>query len=187
MGEAAGSRSRPALRAGWATGLDVTAATYPAGTTLAGVPTTRRALAIAASALALAAPPVASAQTPGDEQYTDPFGGSAPSQPEPSDDDDGGGGSQPQPSDDDGGGGSQPQPSDDDAAGDGTDGATPPAATTAPPDTGGSVTSSTPATTTETLAATGFDAATLALGGAILLAGGLALRVTLSERGRRRR
>ena len=141
-----------------------------------GAVTARHALALAAAALALASPPAASAQTPGDDQYTDPFGGSTPSQPERSDGD-GGGSEQEAPEPSTGGGGSsgggetvQPAPS------------APPAA--APP---------APATTTTTTAAeqqlprTGADTGLLALGGAVLLAGGVALRVTLRERGPRRR
>ena len=49
-------------------------------TTLAGV-TARHTLAIVAAAFALGTPSAASGQTPGDEQYTDPFGGGTPSQP----------------------------------------------------------------------------------------------------------
>ena len=101
-----------------------------------GAVTARHALALAAAALALASPPAASAQTPGDDQYTDPFGGSTPSQPERSDGGEGGS-EQDAPEPSTGGGGSsgggetvQPAPS------------APPAA--APP---------APATTTTTTAA----------------------------------
>ena len=128
---------------------------------------------LAAAVLALPAP--AWGQSAGDEQYEDPF---APEQGQTDEGDSSGGGDTGSSGDgsSSGGGSSgggetvQPAPS------------APPAA--APP---------APATTTTTTAAeqqlprTGADTGLLALGGAVLLAGGVALRVTLRERGPRRR
>ena len=115
-----------------------------------------RSLSLAACLVALALPSGALAQTPGDDQYTDPFGGSQ---------DEGSGG---QPEDD---GDEAPPPA-----------ATPaPAApeTSAPP---AEPAEAAPAQATEQLPYTGADAGLLAAGGATLLVGGVMLRLRLRLR-----
>jgi LPXTG-motif cell wall-anchored protein len=155
-----------------------------------------RTLLLAAAVLVFAAPAAAPAQTPGDEQYTDPFGGSTPAQPEPSDDDAGGGSepAQPEPSDDDagGGGGSGDSPGDDTSGSAGGGGSTgSPGAGTAPTGPDAPVTSAGSTTGTaapvepvaaEQLPATGADTRLMVLVGALLLAGGVAIRVRLRQR-----
>ena len=121
---------------------------------------------VVVAAIALASAPV-HAQTPGDDQYTDPFGGNSPSEPDRSGDGDDGGGSQPAPEpsggDESSSSGGTVQPSEPEAAAPAE--TTAPATTTAQAPDGG-----------EELARTGADAGLLALAGALLLATGLALR-----------
>jgi LPXTG-motif cell wall-anchored protein len=114
----------------------------------------RRTAALLVSALVLGLPGAALAQTPGDEQYQDPFGGqSEPPEPaataEPA----------PVPA-------PEPAPA-----------APPPSAT---PAAQAPVVAAAPSQA-EQLPYTGADAGLLGLGGAILLAGGIALRVRLRE------
>jgi LPXTG-motif cell wall-anchored protein len=121
------------------------------------VGTLRRTVLLAASLLVLGLPAAAAAQTPGDEQYTDPFGGGQEE-----------GGSQepeetPAPAEP-----SEPAPA-----------APAPAATQSQPQAQPSAQLQLPRT--------GADAGWLALSGTLLLAGGIALRVRLSEPPRRRR
>ena len=114
----------------------------------------RRSLSLAACLVALAPPAGALAQTPGDDQYTDPFGGSQ----------DEGSGAQP----DDGE--EAPPPAATPA---------PPASApevAAPPAAPGA------APAAEQLPYSGADAGLLALGGATLLAGGVVLRLRLRDR-----
>jgi LPXTG-motif cell wall-anchored protein len=123
------------------------------------VPAVRRSVSLAAALLVLALPAAAPAQTPGDEQYTDPFGGE---QEQPSQ----GGGSQ----GDDGG---QPEPA---------PAPEPEPAAPAAPEPAAATTAQ--ASAAEQLPRTGSpaDAGLLALGGTLLLAGGVALRLRVSER-----
>ena len=126
----------------------------------------RIAAALAAGALAL--PGAAWGQSAGDDQYEDPFA------PEPGQTEDGGSGS---------GSGSGSGTADDDSSGGGAvqPAPTPEAAPAAP---------AAAATTTaqaEQLPRTGADAGLLALAGTLLLAGGVAIRVRLSEPARPRR
>jgi hypothetical protein len=127
----------------------------------------RRSVSLAASLLVLALPAATQAQTPGDEQYTDPFGGE---QKQPSQ----GGGSQ---GDDDGG---QPEPAPE------PEPEPEPAAPTAPaePEPEPAAAEAAQAPDTEQLPRTvsPADAGLLALGGTLLLAGGVALRLRISER-----
>ena len=138
--------------------------------------TARHRLAIAVAALALAAPPAASAQTPGDDQYTDPFGGSTPSQPEQSDN----GAGQP----------AEPAPSDEDQGSSGggspDEGAAQQAPAAEPAPVSASQTVQPPSAGPQ-LPRTGADAGLIAAGGALLLTGGVVLRVRISERALRRR
>ena len=111
----------------------------------------RRSVSLAASLLVLAVPAAAPAQTPGDEQYVDPFGG-----------DQGGGGSQPDQ-------GTQepeptPAPSEPDSAA-----VAPEPAAPAPAE----------AESAQELPRTGADEGLVALAGGMLLAGGVALRLRL--------
>lgn len=111
----------------------------------------------ALAALVLALPSAAWAQGAGDEQYQDPFG-------------DEGGQSEPQ-------GGGQDDSRGEAPAGD--DDAVAPAAPEAAP---AQTAQPAPAPAAEQLPYTGADTALVGLGGALLLAGGVALRVRLSER-----
>jgi hypothetical protein len=127
------------------------------------------------AAVALALPGAAWGQSAGDEQYEDPFA------PESGQTDEGGndtgssggddtgssGGGSSGAGSSDGGGAVQPAPSEQ------------PEAVTAPP--------ATTSAAGQELPRTGADTGLLALGGAVRLAGGVALRVTLRERGPRRR
>ena len=135
------------------------------------------------AAVALALPGAAWGQSAGDEQYEDPFA------PESGQTDDGGdeGGSS---GGDEGGssGSDDTGSSGGDSSGAGSSGSggavqpTPaeqPEAVTAPP--------ATTSAAGQELPRTGADTGLLALGGAVLLAGGVVLRVTLRERGPRRR
>jgi hypothetical protein len=144
--------------------------------------------AVVAAVLALAGPAAALGQTPGDEQYTDPFGGSQPANPGGGNDGSQGGGTDGSP----GGGG---------GGGDGSQGGgdtgsqdEAPAAPTAPSggdapvasddSSGGTADSGTTQSTqpaAEQLPYTGADAGLLALGGTLLLAGGVALRLRLRD------
>jgi len=147
----------------------------------------RRLIPVAASVLALAFPAGALGQTPGDEQYTDPFGGSQPEQPSgDSGGSQGGGDNGSQGGGDNGsqgggdngsqGGGDNgsdvvpetPTGPDAPVSGDGT------ADTTQAPE-------ASPAPAEQQLPYTGAGAGLLALGGTLLLAGGVALRVRLGE------
>ena len=119
-----------------------------------------RRVVCALAALVLALPSAAWAQGAGDEQYQDPFGDEE-AQPEPQ------GGDQGDSLDD-----SQGEPPVQD------DGAVAPEAAPAQP------AQSAPAA--EQLPYTGADTALVGLGGALLLAGGVVLRVRLSERRPRR-
>jgi LPXTG-motif cell wall-anchored protein len=110
----------------------------------------RRRLATLIAALALVVPSAAFAQSAGDEQYQDPFGGDEQSQSD--------------------------EP-DTPAASGGTAQATP-TATAAPAPTVATASQASPAA--EQLPRTGDDAGLLALGGAVLLAGGVALRRRVS-------
>lgn len=115
---------------------------------------TRRSLSLAACLVALALPDGALAQTPGDDQYTDPFGGSQDE-------------------------GSSAQPDDGEEA-------PPPAATPAPaappPEVAAPSAAPGAAPASEQLPYSGVDAGLLALGGATLLVGGVALRLRLRGR-----
>jgi LPXTG-motif cell wall-anchored protein len=120
----------------------------------------RRTVSIVASALVLALPAAAPAQTPGDEQYTDPFGGGQEE----------GGGREPE---------ETPAPAEPAEPAEPAPAApAPTAAQSAPP--------AQPAAQQQ-LPRTGADAGWLALSGTLLLGGGIALRVRLSEPARRRR
>lgn len=131
------------------------------------VGTIRRTSALAASLLVLAAPAAAPAQTPGDEQYTDPFGGGQEE----------GGNEQREPEPQETPAPSQPsEPSQPEAA--------PPAPAPTPEP---AATQSQVPNGQEQLPRTGADAGLLALGGTLLLAGGIALRVRVSEPAPRRR
>ena len=82
VGDSPRRRSRRSPGAGGPGAVNVTARNL-AGTSSPGRPAlpvvaARRTLAIVAAAFALGTPSAASAQTPGDEQYTDPFGGDTP-------------------------------------------------------------------------------------------------------------
>jgi LPXTG-motif cell wall-anchored protein len=137
----------------------------------------RRTLTALVAALALAAPSAALAQSAGDEQYADPFGGSN-------------GGSQGS----DGGS----QGSNGSGESNGSSGTTAPATSTPAPATSAptstsTTTSTTPATTTtpaattaatggQQLPYTGAPVGLVVLAGVLLLGGGVALRVRLRER-----
>jgi LPXTG-motif cell wall-anchored protein len=115
------------------------------------------------AALSLASPAAALGQSAGDEQYEDPFA------PEPGQSDDGGSAGDDSGQEPAAGGTAEPAPEPAPAAAE-------PAATTAQaPDGGGE------------LPRTGADTGWLALSGMVLLGGGIALRVRLSEPARRRR
>jgi LPXTG-motif cell wall-anchored protein len=112
----------------------------------------RRIAALLAAAAVFAVPAAAGAQTPGDDQYTDPFGGGQEQEATPT----------PTPS---------PAPP-----------AAAPAQEPAPaPAPAPATASQTTTTTTAQLPRTGADAGLLALGGALLLVGGIALRVRVSD------
>jgi DNA polymerase-3 subunit gamma/tau len=113
----------------------------------------RRLVALAAAAL-LAAPAPALAQSAGDEQYEDPFAGEEQSQPEPT---------------------ATPAPSEPESE---------PAPAPAPEEPAPAATQPAPAATQQQteLPRTGFDAAPLLAAGALLLGGGIALRIRLRER-----
>ena len=114
------------------------------------------------AAVALALPGAAWGQSAGDEQYEDPFA------PESGQTDEGGNDTGSSGGGSSGGGGAvQPAPSEQ------------PEAVTAPP--------ATTSAAGQELASTGAGTGLLALGGAVLLAGGVALRVMLREHGPRRR
>jgi hypothetical protein len=142
--------------------------------------------AVVAAVLALAGPAVALGQTPGDEQYTDPFGGSQPANPGGGNDGSQGGGND----------GSQGGGNDGSQGGGGDAGSQDeaPAAPAAPSggdapvandDSSGGTADSGAAQSTqpaaEQLPYTGADAGLLALGGTLLLAGGVALRLRLRD------
>jgi LPXTG-motif cell wall-anchored protein len=116
-------------------------------------------LACALAAVALTSPTSAWAQGAGDEQYSDPF--------EDEQEQEQGGGSQPQEPE------ATPAPSE-------------PAAEPAPEAPAPAAAAQAPAAEQQ-LPRTGADPGLVALGGILLLAGGVALRVRLSERARRRR
>jgi LPXTG-motif cell wall-anchored protein len=113
----------------------------------------RRIAALGAAAAVLAVPAAAGAQTPGDDQYTDPFGGGQEQEATPT--------PTPTPS---------PEPP-----------AAAPAQQPAPTAAPAPATASQTTTTTAQLPRTGADAGLLALGGALLLVGGVALRVRVSD------
>jgi len=116
---------------------------------------------VAAAVLAL--PAAAWGQSAGDDQYQDPFGGGSGQ---------GGGGG--------GGDSSQDEPEAPAPAAPAPEAAPAPAPTAAPAQTD-------QASSQEQLPRTGADAGLLALGGTVLLASGVALRVRVSEPARRRR
>jgi LPXTG-motif cell wall-anchored protein len=145
--------------------------------------------AVVAAVLALAGPAVALGQTPGDEQYTDPFGGSQPANPGGGNDGSQGGG-------DDGsqGGGNDGSQGGGGGGGDAGSQDEAPAAPAAPSggdapvasddSSGGTADSGATQSTqpaAEQLPYTGADAALLALVGTLLLAGGVALRLRLRD------
>jgi LPXTG-motif cell wall-anchored protein len=119
----------------------------------------RSRLAALTVALVLAAPGAALAQSAGDEQYQDPFGNDQ-EQPQPT----------PQPD--------TPSSSSDDAGT--TAQATPTPAATAPAPTATTATTAQASVGQEQLPRTGADAGLIALGGAVLLVGGVALRRRVS-------
>jgi LPXTG-motif cell wall-anchored protein len=114
----------------------------------------RRSLSLAACLVALAAPGTALAQTPGDEQYTDPFGGSQDEGAAPGNEEE----AAPQPT-------ATPAPEPAPAA--------PAAQAEAAPEAAPEVT---PA---QELPRTGTDALITLVSGAVLLGGGVALRLRL--------
>jgi hypothetical protein len=123
----------------------------------------RRRLAALTTALFLAAAAPAGAQSAGDDQYEDPFGGDAPSAPS--------------------GGGSDPG-TDGDSSADiapGTGGDAPTTSPAAPGGTGSSAPQPAASPASEQLPVTGTDAGLVALAGTVLLAGGVALRVRLRD------
>ena len=137
--------------------------------------------AVVAAVLALAGPAVALGQTPGDEQYTDPFGGSQPANPGGGNDGSQGGGND---GSQGGGGGGGDDGSQDEAPAP----PAPPSGGDAPvasdDSSGGTADSGTTQSTqpaAEQLPYTGADAGLLALGGTLLLAGGVALRLRLRD------
>jgi LPXTG-motif cell wall-anchored protein len=160
------------------------------------MPVSRRRVAALVAALALAAPGSAAAQSAGDEQYEDPFPVAEEPTRDGGDDSSGGG------TDGSSGGGTDGSPGGgtDGSSGGGTTGS--PGGTTDSSDTGTAGTAdpdapvssddgTTAAATTqaqtapagaEELPRTGAEAGLIALGGALLLAGGVALRVRLRER-----
>jgi LPXTG-motif cell wall-anchored protein len=117
----------------------------------------RQRIACAVAAVALGLPSTGWAQGAGDEQYTDPFGGDQEQDQEPE--------ATPAPS--------EPEPA--------------PAAPAPAPEPEPATIAATTATAEQQLPRTGADAGLLALGGTLLLASGVALRVRLSEPARRRR
>jgi LPXTG-motif cell wall-anchored protein len=123
----------------------------------------RRSVSVAASLLLLALPAVAPAQTPGDEQYTDPFGGEQEE----------GGGSQPDQQEPEEPAPTEPAPAEPETSTPSQEPAAPAPEPAAAP-------------AAEQLPRTGADAGVIALGGTLLLAGGVALRVRVSERSPRR-
>jgi hypothetical protein len=140
----------------------------------------RRAAGVAAVVLALAAPSAALAQSAGDEQYADPFGGNGGSS-QPSTGSNGSGGSN--------GTSTSPGTSTGSSGSSGSSGSAAPATTTAPAAPAATTTSGTtaPAATTATagqpqLPYTGAPAGLIGLAGALLLAGGVALRVRLRDK-----
>jgi hypothetical protein len=142
----------------------------------------RRLQAVAVAAV-LAVPAAAPAQTPGDEQYTDPFGGSQQGQGPGGGDDGstGGGGSD---GGDDSGGGGGDTPTGPDAPVSSDDGGQEPATGGGELPPGAEPAQAAPQTAAqapERLPYTGADAGLLALGGTLLLAGGVALRVRLRD------
>ncbi len=112
----------------------------------------RRSLSLAACLVALAAPGAALAQTPGDEQYADPFGGSQDEGAAPGNEEE----AAPQPT-------ATPAPEPAPAA--------PAAQAEAAPE----------ATAAQELPRTGTDALITLVSGSILLGGGVALRVRLRD------
>jgi LPXTG-motif cell wall-anchored protein len=120
----------------------------------------RRRLAALVAAGLLAAPATAFGQSAGDEQYEDPFAGENQEQPAGGSDEDGGGGSQP----------AVPEP-------------TAPAPEPTGQEPAPAPTESGPAPTPQPqLPNTGADAGAVVLAGALLLAGGIALRVRMRDR-----
>ena len=127
----------------------------------------RRSVSLTASLLVLALPGAALAQTPGDEQYTDPFGGGQ----EEGGGQGGQGGQEPE---------QTPAPSEP-AAPEPAPAAPAPAPAAAPAAT------QSQAPSAQQLPRTGVDAGLLALSGTLQLAGGVALRLRVSAPAPRRR